>query len=59
VQNVETITGEASTHVVETARLEDSGDYVFIECVDESGATGAEKSELQEMFLRVAVNDLR
>jgi hypothetical protein len=39
VKNVETITGKASTYVVETARLEDSGDYVFIECVDESGVT--------------------
>jgi len=59
LQNVETITGKVSTFVVETARLEDSSDYVFIECVYESGATGAEKSELQEIFLRMAHMDAR
>jgi hypothetical protein len=59
LQNVETITGKASTYVVETARLEDSDDYVFIERVDESRATGAEKSELQQIFLRMAHNGAR
>lgn len=39
VKNVTDITGKAETFVIETARLEDSGDYIFIECMDENGVT--------------------
>jgi hypothetical protein len=36
IKVVQTITGRSETFVVETCRYE-GGDYVFIECVDESG----------------------
>jgi hypothetical protein len=36
-QSIQTITGKAETFVVETARHEELGDYVFVECVDEAG----------------------
>jgi hypothetical protein len=39
VKNVQNITGKTETFVVETCRYEDEGDYIFIECVDESGVT--------------------
>lgn len=37
IRNVQAITGRAETFVVETARHEELGDYVFVECVDETG----------------------
>jgi hypothetical protein len=37
VRIVQTITGRAETFVVETARHEELGDYIFVECVDETG----------------------
>lgn len=36
IRNIQAITGRAETFVVETARHED-GDYIFVECVDETG----------------------
>jgi len=40
IKNVETLTGKAETFVVETCRYEDmGGDYVFVECVDDTGVT--------------------
>jgi hypothetical protein len=37
VKNVQTITGKSETFVVETARHEELGDYISIECMDEAG----------------------
>lgn len=37
IRSIQTITGKAETFVVETARHEELGDYVFVECVDEAG----------------------
>jgi hypothetical protein len=37
VKSVQTITGKSETFVVETARHEELGDYIFIECMDEAG----------------------
>lgn len=38
IRNVQNITGRAETFVVETARHQElGGDYIFVECVDESG----------------------
>jgi len=37
VRNVETITGRAETFTIETGRLAEHGDYIFVEMVDESG----------------------
>jgi len=37
IRTVQTITGRAETFVVETARHEEFGDYIFVECVDETG----------------------
>jgi len=37
IRNVETLTGKAETFVVETCRHAELGDYIFVECVDESG----------------------
>lgn len=37
VRNVESMTGRSETFVVETCRHEELGDYIFVECVDESG----------------------
>lgn len=37
IRNIQTITGRAETFVVETARHEELGDYIFVECVDEDG----------------------
>jgi hypothetical protein len=31
------VTGRAETFIVQTARHEDNGDYIFVECADESG----------------------
>ncbi len=39
VKNVQIITGKAETFVVETARHEELGDTIFIECMDEDGVT--------------------
>lgn len=37
VKHVQTITGKSETFVVQTIRHHENGDYVFIECMDESG----------------------
>lgn len=37
VKNVQTITGESETFVVETCRHEELGDYLFIEMLDKNG----------------------
>jgi hypothetical protein len=39
VQNVQTVTGRAETFIVRTARTEEVGDTIFIECLDELGVT--------------------
>lgn len=39
IQNVESITGRAETFIVVTARYRDNGDYVFVECLDDTGHT--------------------
>lgn len=39
IKNVQTITGESETFVIESCRFENEGDYVFIECVDKNGVT--------------------
>jgi hypothetical protein len=39
VQHVQTVTGRAETFIVRTARQEEVGDTIFIECVDEAGVT--------------------
>ncbi len=39
VKNVQIITGKSETFVVETARHEELGDTIFIECMDEVGVT--------------------
>jgi hypothetical protein len=36
IQNVQSITGRAETFIVETARFEDQGDTIFVQCVDEN-----------------------
>lgn len=37
VKTVQPMTGKTDTFVVQTCRHEDTGDYIFIECMDESG----------------------
>lgn len=39
IKNVQGITGKSETFVVETARHDEVGDYIFVECVDETGVT--------------------
>ena len=39
VKNVQIITGKAETFVVETARHDEFGDTIFVECMDENGVT--------------------
>jgi hypothetical protein len=39
VKNVQIITGKTETFVVETARHEELGDTIFVECMDENGVT--------------------
>lgn len=39
IKNVQQLTGKAETFVVETCRHEELGDFIFIECVDETGVT--------------------
>jgi hypothetical protein len=39
IKNVQDITGKAETFVVETARHEEVGDTIFVECMDELGVT--------------------
>ena len=39
IKNVQAITGKSETFVIETARYEDQGDYIFIECMDDTGVT--------------------
>jgi hypothetical protein len=40
VKNIEQITGRAETFVIETCRRDDlGGDFIFVECVDETGVT--------------------
>jgi len=37
VKIVQPITGRAETFIIQTARHEANGDYIFIECADEDG----------------------
>jgi hypothetical protein len=37
VKAVQPITGQAETFIIQTLRHEEKGDYIFIECADESG----------------------
>lgn len=37
VKTVQPITGKTETFVIQTCRHEESGDYIFIECMDENG----------------------
>ena len=39
IKNVQRITGQTETFVIQTLRHEEFGDYIFIECMDESGVT--------------------
>lgn len=39
IKNVQDIVGKSETFVIETARLDEEGDYIFIECVDDQGVT--------------------
>lgn len=39
IKNVQIITGKTETFVIETARHEEIGDTIFIECMDDSGVT--------------------
>lgn len=39
IRNVQSITGKAETFVIETCRHEEVGDYIFIECTDDTGVT--------------------
>jgi hypothetical protein len=34
IRNVEAITGRSETYLIETARHEELGDFIFLECVD-------------------------
>lgn len=37
VKNVQTITGKTETFVIQTIRHAENGDYIFLECMDETG----------------------
>ena len=37
VRNIQDITGKAETFVVETCRHDEFGDFIFVECVDDTG----------------------
>lgn len=37
IKNVQNITGKTETFIVQTCRHEDLGDFIFIECIDETG----------------------
>jgi hypothetical protein len=37
VKVVQPVTGQAETFIVQTLRHEEKGDYIFVECADESG----------------------
>lgn len=39
VKNVEPMTGRTETFVIQTSRHEEMGEYIFIECMDETGVT--------------------
>jgi hypothetical protein len=39
VKAVQPITGKAETFVIQTCRHKESGDYIFVECMDENGVT--------------------
>lgn len=39
IRVVQAITGKTETFVVETGRREDLGDFIFVECMDETGVT--------------------
>jgi ATP-dependent exoDNAse (exonuclease V) alpha subunit len=39
VKTVQPITGKTETFIIQTCRHEESGDYIFIEHIDESGVT--------------------
>jgi hypothetical protein len=37
IKLVQPVTGRSETFIIQTARHEDSGDYIFVECADENG----------------------
>lgn len=37
IKNVQVVTGKTETFIVQTIRHSENGDYIFVECVDESG----------------------
>ncbi len=37
IKNVQTLTGKTDTFVIQTLRHSENGDYIFIECMDETG----------------------
>jgi hypothetical protein len=37
IKIVQPLTGRTETFVIQTARHRDNGDYIFVECMDESG----------------------
>jgi hypothetical protein len=37
IKNVQHLTGKSETFVVQTIRHQENGDYIFIECMDETG----------------------
>jgi hypothetical protein len=39
IKSVTTLTGRTETFVIQSCRHEDVGDYIFVECMDESGVT--------------------
>jgi hypothetical protein len=39
VKVVQALTGRAETFIIQTVRHEENGDYIFVECADESGLT--------------------
>lgn len=39
IQNIEGITGRAETFVIRTCRHDELGDYIFLECMDDTGVT--------------------
>jgi hypothetical protein len=39
VKVVQTLTGRSETWIIQTVRHEENGDYIFVECADESGLT--------------------
>lgn len=37
IKVVQPVTGRAETFIIQTARHEEKGDYIFVECADEAG----------------------